>query len=113
MCSVRQRPIPFAPNSAALAASGPESAFAMTLHESLTASAHPNNVEKSLFCCADSVLIGIRITSPVEPFNEITSPSLNCSPVLLIVIIPASSSISKSSQPQIHGFPQPRATTAA
>ena len=113
ICSVRHRPIPCAPSSAALAASGPESAFAMTLQESLTASAHPNNVAKSLFCWDDSVLIGIRITSPVDPFNEITSPSLNCSPVLLMVMIPASSSMSKSSQPQIHGLPQPRATTAA
>mmetsp|Transcript_11490 Transcript_11490/g.20875 ORF Transcript_11490/g.20875 Transcript_11490/m.20875 type:complete len:201 (-) Transcript_11490:1401-2003(-) len=113
MCSVRHKPIPRAPSSDALAASGPESAFAITVQESATLSAHSRTVPISPSIDGVLVSIPIRITSPVFPLREITSPSLNTSPVLLMVAVFASSSISSSPQPQTQGFPQPRATTAA
>mmetsp|Transcript_58391 Transcript_58391/g.142801 ORF Transcript_58391/g.142801 Transcript_58391/m.142801 type:complete len:326 (+) Transcript_58391:1457-2434(+) len=53
------------------------------------------------------------MTSPVLPLIESICPSLKTWPVDLMVIVPAPSSISKSSQPQTHGLPHPRATTAA
>ena len=75
MCSVRQRPIPSAPNIKACAASFGVSALARTFStEYLRASSMscPKSPLKSAACVATCP----RYTSPVEPLSEIQSPSL-------------------------------------
>ena len=59
MCSVRQSPIPSAPNSRAFAASSGVSALALTLSRRKS-SAHPSTVSKSSLICG-----GTSLTSPM------------------------------------------------
>jgi hypothetical protein len=79
MCSVRQSPMPSAPNLSATRASFEVSALART-PSVRTASAQPINVPNSPDR-ADSV-IGTRpaITCPVEPSMVMISPALNVRP---------------------------------
>ncbi len=110
MCSVRQRPMPSAPNSRALAASSGVSAFART-RSRRSSSAQPRIVPKFSSIAGGTSRTGPTITRPVPPSIVITSPTFSvCSP---IVTVPAPASIESPSQPATHGFPIPRATTAA
>mmetsp|Transcript_549 Transcript_549/g.1016 ORF Transcript_549/g.1016 Transcript_549/m.1016 type:complete len:202 (-) Transcript_549:1273-1878(-) len=113
MCSVLHKPMPLAPNSRAFLASGPESAFAKTLSVSLTSSDHLSKVPKVPSRDGMVVLMATRMTSPVLPLIEMTCPSWNFSPVLLMMRVLFFSLISSSSQPTTQGLPHPRATTAA
>ncbi len=110
MCSVRQRPMPSAPNSRAFAASSGVSAFARTRIRRRS-SAQPRIVSK--FSSIDGGTSGTEpmITLPEPPSIVITSPARSsCSPIRSV---PAATSIESSSQPATHGLPMPRATTAA
>ena len=110
MCSVRQRPIPSAPSSRALAASPGVSALART-RSRRTSSAQPVIVSKSSFSCAGTSGTAPSITSPVPPSIVIWSPSDTTVPSTLNVR--ASRSICRCSAPATQGFPICRATTAA
>ena len=110
MCSVRQRPMPSAPNSRALAASSGVSAFART-RSRRSSSAQSRIVPKFSSIAGGTSRTGPTITRPVPPSIVITSPTFSvCSP---IVTVWALASIESPSQPATHGFPIPRATTAA
>ena len=110
MCSVRQRPIPSAPNSRAFAASSGVSALARTLSRR-TSSAQRRIVWKSSLICGGTSSTSPRTTRPVPPSIVIVSPSASSSPP--IVTVRAERSIESPSQPATHGLPIPRATTAA
>ena len=110
MCSVRQRPMPCAPNSRALAASSGVSALARTLRRRRS-SAQPRMVSKSSLICGATSGTAPTITRPVPPSIVITSPSASSRP--LSEKVRASRSIVRPSQPATHGLPIPRATTAA
>ena len=110
MCSVRQRPMPCAPNSRALAASSGVSAFARTFRRRIE-SAQPRIVSKSSLICGGRGRPGRGSRSPVPPSIVITSPSAICSP-WREPSRPFASTESPS-QPATHGVPMPRATTAA
>ena len=110
MCSVRQRPIPCAPKSRALAASAGVSAFARTCSRRCS-SPQPRTVSRSSFTCGGTSGTSPMITAPVPPSMVRTSPSDRVWPCS--VIVRASTSIASASQPATHGFPIPRATTAA
>ena len=69
MCSVRQRPIPSAPNSRALAASSGVSAFARTLRRR-TSSAQPRIVSKFSLICGGTRSTSSRITLPVAAVDR-------------------------------------------
>ena len=75
MCSVRQRPIPCAPNSRARAASSGLSAFARTFSRR-NSSAQPRIVSKSSLICGGTSGTSPMNTRPVPPSIVITSPSL-------------------------------------
>ena len=110
MCSVRQRPMPSAPNSRAFAASSGVSAFARTRRRR-SSSAQPRIVPKFSSIAGGTSGTAPTMTRPVPPSIVITSPARSsCSP---IVTVPAATSIESPSQPATHGFPIPRATTAA
>ena len=110
MCSVRQRPIPCAPNSRARSASSGVSAFARTFRRR-TASAQPRIVSKSSFSCGGTSGTSPIMTRPLEPSIVIVSPSASSVPPIAARF--AAASTLSSSQPAMHGFPIPRATTAA
>ncbi len=110
MCSVRQRPMPWAPNSRAFAASSGVSAFARTFRRR-TASAQPRIVSKCSLICGGTSSTSARITSPVPPSIVRRSPSESFASPIVIVREPRSTL--SASQPATHGLPIPRATTAA
>ena len=110
MCSVRQRPIPSAPSSRALAASSGVSALARTLRRRRP-SAHSRIVWKSSLMCGGTSSTAPRMTLPVAPSIVISSPSWSSWPARVAVRFAASSE--RSSQPVTQGMPSPRATTAA
>ena len=90
MCSVRQRPMPSAPNSRALAASSGVSAFART-RSRRSSSAQSRIVPKFSSIAGGTRRTGPMMTRPVPPSIVITSPTLStCSP---IVTVPACASI--------------------
>ena len=74
MCSVRQRPMPWAPNSRAFAASSGVSAFARTLSRRMS-SAQPRIVSKSSLICGGTSGTAPRMTRPVPPSIVSRSPS--------------------------------------
>ena len=76
MCSVRQSPMPSAPNSRALAASAGLSAFVRTLSRRIP-SAHSRTAEKSSLICGGTSGTEPTITSPVPPSIVIVSPSFS------------------------------------
>ena len=110
MCSVRQRPIPCAPNSRALRASSGVSAFARTRRRR-SSSAQPSTVWKSSLMSGATSSTAPRMTSPVPPSIVIVSPSRTSCPAMRTSR--ASRSTCSASQPATHGLPIPRATTAA
>ncbi len=110
MCSVRQRPIPSAPNSRAFAASSGVSAFART-RSRRKSSAQPRIVPKFSSIAGGTSGTAPTITRPVPPSIVSWSPSRSSSSPIRIVR--ASRSIASASQPATHGLPIPRATTAA
>ena len=73
MCSVRQRPIPSAPNSRALVACSGVSAFARTFIRRIS-SDQPRMVWKSSLIRGGTRLTAPTITRPVPPSIVITSP---------------------------------------
>ena len=79
MCSVRQSPIPSAPNSRALAASSGLSAFVRTRRRRIP-SAHSSTAEKSSLICGGTSGTEPTITSPVPPSIVIVSPSFSSWP---------------------------------
>mmetsp|Transcript_50576 Transcript_50576/g.93509 ORF Transcript_50576/g.93509 Transcript_50576/m.93509 type:complete len:250 (+) Transcript_50576:727-1476(+) len=87
MCSVLHSPTPTAPCPAAWAASGPESAFAMTFMAPGWASAQSMMTPRSPPREGTSISMGPLIVSPVEPLIEMVSPALKSSPVLLTVTV--------------------------
>ena len=108
MCSVRQRPMPSAPRPRARIASAGLSAFARTFSRR-SSSAQPRIVSKSSFISGGTSSIAPTNTSPVPPSIVITSPSRSLWPPSCAIASPSRS----PSQPATHGFPMPRATTAA
>ena len=76
MCSVRQRPMPSAPNSRALAASSGVSAFART-RSRRSSSAQSRIVPKFSSIAGGTSRTGPTITRPVPPSIVITSPTLS------------------------------------
>ena len=110
MCSLRQRPMPSAPNSRARVASSGVSAFARTPRRRIS-SAHVTTCWKSSFTCGGTSGSAPANTSPVEPSSVITSPSANVWPP--ISTVRASTSMRIDSAPATQGLPMPRATTAA
>ena len=110
MCSVRQRPIPSAPNSRALAESSGLSAFVRTFRRRMP-SAHSRIAAKSSFSCGGTSGTAPTITSPVPPSIVIVSPSWSSWPGRRAVF--AAASTCSASQPVTQGVPMPRATTAA
>ena len=110
MCSVRQSPIPSAPNSRATLESSPVSALARTASLPLRiSSAHLRIVWNSAGGFDPAIASAPSMISPVAPSMEMVSPSrttvsptANCLPSILT-----------ASAPTTAGVPQPRATTAA
>ena len=74
MCSVRQSPMPCAPNSRAFAESSALSAFARTFRRR-TSSAQASTVSKSSLICGGTSATAPMITRPVPPSIVIVSPS--------------------------------------
>ena len=110
MCSVRQSPIPSAPNRRARRASSGVSALARTPSDRYL-SAHDRNSSTSSLRSGRSSLTASMMTSPVSPSIEIWSPSRMMRP-------PASnrrrsSCTTTSVAPTTHDLPMPTATTAA
>ena len=87
MCSVRQRPIPSAPNSRAFAASSGVSAFART-RSRRNSSAQTSIVAKFSSTCGGTSGTAPSMTRPVPPSIVSTSPSENVVPPM--VALPAS-----------------------
>ena len=111
MCSVRQRPIPWAPNSRALAASSGVSAFARTFSRRIS-SAQPRIVSKSSLICggtsvdlADDHAAGAAVDRDRVALGERLAADRDRRA--------RRGRSSASSQPATHGLPIPRATTAA
>ncbi len=102
--------MPSAPNSRAFAASSGVSAFART-RSRRSSSAQSRIVPKFSSIAGGTSRTGPTMTRPVPPSIVITSPTFSvCSP---IVTVSALASIERLSHPATHGFPIPRATTAA
>ena len=110
MCSVRQRPMPWAPKSRARRASAGVSALVRTSMVRYL-SDHFITVAKSSESLGVCVAISPTITSPVEPSIDSTSLWVNVLPPTLI--LRAFASIRISPAPATQQRPQPRATTAA
>ena len=110
MCSVRQRPMPSAPNSRAFAASSGVSAFART-RSRRSSSAQPRIVPKFSSIAGGTSGTDPTITRPVPPSIVSWSPSRSSTSPIRSVR--AFVSIERASQPATQGFPIPRATTAA
>mmetsp|Transcript_8935 Transcript_8935/g.13332 ORF Transcript_8935/g.13332 Transcript_8935/m.13332 type:complete len:379 (+) Transcript_8935:733-1869(+) len=110
MCSVRQRPMPWAPFFRASMASSGESALAKT-SRSLMSSTHCMKVPR--WPSKPGLIIGKAPvkSSPVLPLSEMRSPSLISLPPITACFF--SSSMSSSPIPQMQVLPHPRATTAA
>ena len=110
MCSVLQRPMPCAPNSTACFASLGLSALVLTFSV-LMSSAQFMIVPKSPESSGGTVFTSPLMTSPVVPFREMKSPSLNVYwPIPRV--LPASSTLI-SEHPDTQHLPMPLATTAA
>ena len=110
MCSVRQRPMPSAPNSRALAASSGVSALVRT-PSVRSSSAQPSTVSNSALTSGSSSGTSSVVTTPAVPSIAIRSPSPSCVPFTRTVF--AARSISSADAPDTHGLPIPRATSAA
>ena len=110
ICSVRQRPIPWAPKSRARCASWALSAFAQT-SSFLTWSANLRSVFSWLVIFGSIKCAWPKITSPLAPFREMISPSLITRLLIFISFLVKLTMI--CSQPAIQGLPRPRAITAA
>ena len=110
MCSLRQRPIPSAPNSRARDASSGVSALART-PRLRSSSAQARTVLKSSPISTSSSSTSSAVTTPVLPSIAIVSPSASSVPPARSRL--AFRSISSSPAPATHGFPIPRATRAA
>ncbi len=110
ICSVRQRPIPSAPNFRACLASRGVSALARTLNF-LISSAQDIYSANSPDSSGSMVATGPSITSPVEPFKVMISFSLIISLPIWSCFL--ASLTRAASQPATQHFPMPRATTAA
>ena len=85
MCSVRQRPMPSAPSSRALAASSGVSAFARTLSRRAS-SAQSRIVSKSSLIRGGTSGTSPMITRPVPPSIVSTSPSCSSWPAIVAVL---------------------------
>ncbi len=110
MNSVRHNPIPSAPKRRAWAASCGLSALARTLRER-TSSAQERSSWNSPESSGSIRGTSPCITCPVPPSIDRRSPSrITVSPTRNSFL---RRSMRRSSHPQIHGFPMPRATTAA
>ena len=81
MCSVRQRPMPWAPNSRARRASSGVSAFARTPRRRAS-SAHAVTAAKSSVICGGTSGTAPLITRPRLPSIEISSPSDTVVPLM-------------------------------
>ena len=123
MCSVRQRPIPFAPKRNASSAFFGVSPLAYTSNPltvwpeavlrvdlARISSAQPRNVSRSPEIVAGFTATCPSYTLPVAPSIVRKSPFLYDLPFTTIVL--ASLNVT-SEQPQTQGVPIPRATTAA
>ena len=128
MCSVRHRPMPWAPKRRARSASSALSALARTRRRrtrsayamirctaatSSSASSAPACMRPSKYSTTGDGTTGTspRYTLPVEPSMETTSPSsMTVSPTVMRRRLVSTSS---SSAPQTQVLPMPRATTAA
>eukprot|EP00804_Cyclotella_cryptica_P020739 CCRYP_020924-RE/>CCRYP_020924-RE protein AED:0.36 eAED:0.36 QI:0/0.66/0.5/1/0/0/4/1898/145 len=94
-------------------ASGPESALAKTFITPSSSSAHCNSIPRSPLRSGVLTSITLRMTSPVAPLIEITSPALNTSLVSLTVTVSSTSLQIKIRATGVSLVIQPRATTAA
>ncbi len=110
MCSVRQRPIPSAPNERARSASSAASALARTPSRRIS-SAHSSTRSNSSLIRGSIRSTSSTVTSPLEPSIAIRSPAW--SSVSPTETTPFSESISSTEAPATHGLPIPRATRAA
>ncbi len=110
MCSVRQRPMPSAPNWRAVRASRGVSALARTFRRRLL-SAHSIRVAKSPVSSGSIMVTAPARTSPLDPSMVMISPALKVRPRTRSS--PALPSICSSPAPETQGRPMPRATTAA
>ncbi len=110
MCSVRQSPIPSAPNSRATFASCGVSAFVRT-RRSRYLSAQDIKIPKFPVISGSTRSVWPRITSPVEPFRVSQSPSRRTFPLRVKVF--SLLLITASPHPATQHLPIPRATTAA
>ena len=110
MCSLRQSPMPSAPNSRALPASSGVSAFARTPRVRRS-SAQASTCSKLSLTSGSSSGTSSAVTRPLLPSMAIVSPSDSVVPPALSVL--ALRSIASSPAPATHGLPMPRATRAA
>jgi hypothetical protein len=110
MCSVRHRPIPSAPNSRALAASSGVSALART-PSVRSSSAQASTVSNCSLTFGSSSGTSSAVTIPAEPSIAIVSPSPSSVPFTRSLL--PCRSMSSADAPDTHGFPIPRATSAA
>ena len=110
MCSVRQSPIPSAPNSSAVAASMGVSAL-VRITSLRVSSAHDISVLNSDVNTGGCLGTSPSITSPLLPSMLIMSSGLIV--MSLTVRVLRLLSIISSLAPVTQHFPQPRATTAA
>ncbi len=110
MCSVRQSPIPSAPNLMAVSQSLTVSAFVL-IPRLLYSPAHSMNFSKVASIIPSLLGISPLYTFPVPPSSEIQSPSsITTSPITILL---AASSNSIELHPLIQHLPIPLATTAA
>ena len=110
MCSVRQRPMPSAPNSRARAASSGVSALARTPRRRIS-SAQLTTCWKSSLTCGGTSGSAPAKTSPVAPsMRDHVALGEGLPPMRSVR---ASTSTRSASQPPTQGLPMPRATTAA
>ena len=111
MCSVRQRPMPSAPNSRARRASSGVSALART--PSVRSSSHQPSTRLEVRRRRAAATSGTSssVTAPVLPSIAIRSPS--CRTRSPMRITPACRSMSTAAAPVTAGRPMPRATSAA
>mmetsp|Transcript_37749 Transcript_37749/g.118186 ORF Transcript_37749/g.118186 Transcript_37749/m.118186 type:complete len:299 (-) Transcript_37749:1759-2655(-) len=109
MCSVRTRPMPWAPFLRATAASSGVSALASTRRRRVL-SAQPMKRAREPVSSASLRSCSPRSTSPVLPLMAMTSPSLKVAPEASVAVVAPTS---RSEAPTTQGLPQPRATTAA
>ena len=110
MCSVRQSPMPSAPNLRAWAASAGVSALAR-MPKVRNSSAHSISSAKSPLSSGCTVGTTPSMISPVLPSKVMNSPAFTTTP--RTESVPALPSMRTSPAPATQGLPMPRATTAA